>query len=243
MEMPKLLIADAVEEFRQALADQMRSAYRIRVCKEGQETLEMLLAFRPDIVVLDMMLPGLDGVTILEEVHRAGFWPTVLATTKLPSDYVVRSAERLQVSYLMVKPCRVKAAADRIRDMTEQLKAPAVTRPDPLTEISNVLLLLNFSPKLQGYNYLREAVLEYMNRPGQSVTKELYPMVGKIFKASGTQVERSVRTAIEKAWNCRDERIWRLYFPPNGKDVPKRPTNREFITVVADRISREWGNF
>ena len=104
MEMQKLLIADAVEEFRQALAEEFRGAYRLRVCREGRETLEMILAFKPDILVLDMMLPGLDGVSILEEVSKAGLHPTVLAVTKLPTDYVVNAAVRLGVGYLIFAP-------------------------------------------------------------------------------------------------------------------------------------------
>lgn len=242
MDMPKLLIADAGEEFRQALADQLRGTCRIRVCKEGQEALEMILAFKPDAVVLDMMLPGLDGISILSEIHRAGLRPTVLATTRLNSDYIIRSAERLEVGYLMIKPCGVKAAADRIRDMMTHLSTPPVTRPEPRTEISNVLLELSFSTKLRGYTYLREAVLELMNRPGQSVTKELYPLVGKICGASGIQVERSIRSAIEKAWEQRDEAVWDFYFHSNNRGELKRPTNGEFITALADHLGRTAGN-
>lgn len=241
MDIPKLLIADAGEEYRNTLADQLRGAYRIRVCKEGQETLEMILAFKPDILVLDMMLPGLDGIGILDEVHRAGIHPMVLATTKLPSDYLLRSAERLEVSYMMVKPCEVKATADRLRDMTEHLNAPAVTRPEPRTEISNALLALSFSTKLRGYTYLREAILEMVGRPGQSITKELYPAVGKLCGASDTQVERSIRSAIEKAWEQRDEQVWKLYFQLSTQGSLKRPTNSEFITALADRMGRMWG--
>lgn len=241
MEIPKLLIADVVEEFSEALADRVRGTYRIRVCKEGRETLEMLLAFKPDILVMDMLLPGLDGVTILEEAHRAGIRPVVLATSKMQTDYIVRSAERLEVSYLMIKPCDIKATAERLRDITEQLQTPAVSRPEPRMEIANILLAMNFSTKLRGYNYLREAIAEYMEHPGQSVTKELYPMVGKLCDASGCQVERSIRSAIEKAWANRDEHVWRLYFSAGVSGVLRRPTNGEFITALADHMAREWG--
>ena len=241
LEIPKLLIADVVEEFSQALAERVRGSYRIRVCKEGRETLDMILAFKPDIVVMDMLLPGLDGVTILEEAYRAGIRPVVLATSKMQSDYIIHSAERLEVSYLMIKPCSVRAAAERLRDITEHLHAPAVSRPEPRTEVANMLLALNFSTKLRGYAYLREAILEYRNRPGQSVTKELYPLVGKICDASGSQVERSIRSAIEKAWEQRDECTWRLYFQSNAMGQLKRPTNGELITALADRMEREWG--
>jgi len=142
----------------------------------------------------------------------------------------------------MVKPCEVKATADRLRDMTEHLSAPVVTRPEPRTEISNILLSLGFSTKLRGYAYLREAVLEFMIRPGQSVTKELYPLVGKLCDASDTQVERSIRSAIAKAWSKGDEQVWRLYFQANAQGILERPTNGELITALADRMERTGGN-
>ena len=236
MEMRKLLIADGGEEFRQALAEQARGTYRVRVCSEGKETLDMLLVFKPDLVVLDMMLPGLDGVTILQKAVRSGLRPMVLAVTKYASDYMVMSADKLGVGYMMVKPCDVKATYARLRDLTEHLDAPVVSLPEPRTAVSNILLTLGISTKLRGYAYLREAILEMTARPGQSVTKELYPAVGKLCDATGTQVERSIRSAIAKAWEMRDEALWRAYFQPDAARPLVRPTNAEFITVLAERV-------
>ena len=232
MEMLKLLIADAGEEFRKSLADQLKGIYRIRLCQEGRETLEMMAAFKPDLVVLDMMLPGLDGISILEEASRCGLHPMVLATTKFNNDFMVEAAVRLGVSYMMVKPCDIKATAQRLQDLAEHLEQPVVVLPEPRTVVSNILLALGFSTKLRGYNYLREAILEMVNCPGQSVTKELYPRVGKICDASVSQVERSIRSAIHKAWENRDEALWKLYFG----DLSGRPTNAALISSIADRV-------
>lgn len=239
MEMLKLLIADAGEEFRLALAEQVGGAYRIRICQEGTEALDMMLAFKPDLVVLDMMLPGLDGISILEEAARVGLRPVVLATTKMATDYVVEAAARLGVGYMMVKPCDVKATAARLQDLTAHLEPMTVARPEPRTVVSNILLALGISTKLRGYAYLREAILETVNRPGQSVTKELYPVVGKICGATKIQVERSIRSAISKAWDHRDEALWRMYFQRLPEDVMERPTNAVFITCIADRVSMD----
>lgn len=235
--MLKLLIADAGEEFRQTLAEQVGGIFRVRVCQEGNQTLDMILAFKPDLVVLDMMLPGLDGISILEEAARCGVCPAVLAITKYPSDYMVEAAARCGVRYMMVKPCKIGATLARLQDLAEHLEKPAVSRPEPRTEIANILLSLGFSTKLRGYAYLREAILEMANCPGQSMTKELYPVVGKICGATASQVERSVRSAIQKAWDGRDDALWRLYFPAGASGMLERPSNAVFITAIAERMS------
>lgn len=241
METLKLLIADAGEEFRQALADQLRGSFRIRVCQEGHQTLEMILAFKPDLLVLDMMLPGLDGVSILEAAHSCGLHPTVLAVSKWSNDYMVRSASKYNLGYMMTKPCDVKAVASRLKDLAEQLDPEEIGCPDFRTTVSNILRNLGFSTKLQGYGFLREAILEMAENPGQSVTKILYPAVGKRCDANVTQVERSIRSAIGKAWQQRDEAMWRWYFPVSGGGELQRPSNAVFITTIADRITMDRG--
>ena len=126
--MLKLLIADAGEEFRQTLAEQVRGIFRVRVCQEGNQTLDMILAFKPDLVVLDMMLPGLDGISILEEAARCGVCPAVLAVTKYPSDYMVEAAARCGVRYMMVKPCNIGATLARLQDLAEHLEKSIANR-------------------------------------------------------------------------------------------------------------------
>ena len=237
--MLKLLIADTGEEFRQSLADQFRGVYRIRLCHDGNQALETLLSFKPDVVVLDMLMPGLDGVSILQALHNSGQRPVVLAVAKWFSDYMIRAASQYGVGYMIVKPCNMDALADRLRDLTEQINPAEVCCPDPRTVVSNILLSLGFSTKLRGYAYLREAILEMMENPGQSVTKVLYPAVGKCCDATKTQVERSIRSAINKAWSRRDETIWRQYFVPGLSGDVQRPTNSVFITTIADRLNMD----
>lgn len=236
MEVRKLLIADGTEEFRLALADMLRGAYHIRTCRDGLEALELMRSFEPDILVLDLMLPGMDGISLLQTAAAAGMRPVVLATTRFVSDYVMESIDRLGVGYLMVKPCDVRAAASRIGDLTQQLRPPQVTRPDPKTHVSNMLLALGIPTKLRGYAYLREAVLIMARNPGQSITKELYPAVAAVCGCAACHVERSARSAIETAWQRRDEKIWRMYFQPDGEGNLRRPTNASFISRLSETL-------
>ncbi|MBQ9149216.1 MAG: response regulator [Oscillospiraceae bacterium] len=236
MDKLRLLIADGSEDFRQALADVLNGAYILRLCWEGHETLELMRSFKPDILVLDLMLPGLDGITILQHAADAGMQPMVLATSRYVSDYVVDAINKLGVEYVMIKPCDARATVARISDLTQRLKKPLFSQPDPRAEVSNLLLALGVPTKLRGYAYLREAILELMRNPGQPVTKELYPTVGTLCCATAVQVERSIRSAIAAAWAKRDEHLWRMYFQPEPDGTMPRPTNAAFISRLANAL-------
>lgn len=242
--MLKLLIADGTEAFRMALAEMLRGEYTVRICQEGEETLRLLKAFRPDALVLDLMLPGLDGITLLQRTAEEGIRPVVLATTRFQSEYVLESAAQLGVGYVMIKPCDVRAAAARLRDLTQRIGPPPVTRADPRTDASNLLLRIGMPAKLKGYPCLREALVAAMNDPNQSVTKELYPAVAAICGGNAKQVEHVIRSAINTVWLRRDDKVWGQFFQPGPDGSYPRPTNAEFIFRLADWLnrSRQMGN-
>lgn len=236
MDALKLLIAEGTEDFRMALADTLRGAYHVRVCADGLAALEHLRSFMPDVLVLDLMLPGMDGISLLQTAAGAGLKPMVLATTRFVNDYVLESMARLGVGYLMVKPCDVRATAARIADLSQRIREPLFTQPDPKTYVSNLLLALGVPTKLNGYGYLREAILLMKEDPSQPITKELYPAVAKLCGCEPEHVERSIRSAINAAWSHRDEQLWRLYFQPDGTGAVRRPTNAAFISRLADSL-------
>ena len=236
LEKLKLLIADATEEFCLALEEQVNDSYEIRCCHEGNEALQMIRLFKPHILVLDLMMPGLDGITILQRAAEEGFSPMVLVTTRFQSDYILNTIAGLGVGYVMVKPCDIKATAARLQDLCQHLKQPRVSAPDYRTQVTNIMRRLGLSTKLRGYAYLREVILEEIMHPGQMVTKELYPDIGARSGASKDQVERAIRGTIKKAWIGRDEQVWKLYFPPDPNGNIPRPTNGAFIAQIADYV-------
>ena len=236
MEPRKLLIADGNEDFRKALLDTLRGAYRIRTCQDGKTAMQLLHSFRPDILVLDLMLPELDGISLLHAACAADLRPMVLATTRFVNDYVLESVTALGVGYLMLKPCDIHATVARIRDLHRRLSPTVLSEPDPRAQISNLLLTLGIPTKLRGYAYLREAILLMARKPGQSITKELYPDVGLACSTTSVHVERSIRSAINAAWSHRDDRIWQLYFQPQSDGTLPRPTNAAFISRLADAL-------
>jgi len=236
MDRQKLLIAEGTEDFRIALADALRGAYRVMVCSDGTQTREQMRLFRPDILVLDMMLPGLDGISLLQWAVQQQICPMVLATTRFVNDYVLESLSRLGVGYVMVKPCELGATVARIGDLSQRIRQPVLALPDQRTRVSNLLLALGVPTKLRGYAYLREAILFDMEMPGQSITKVIYPEVARLCGCEAMHVERSIRSAIQAAWAHREEHLWQLYFPQESANGSRWPTNGAFLTRLADGL-------
>ena len=239
MEMQKILIADGTEEFPMALAQMLQGEYHIRITCEGNQTLEVLRSYQPDILVLDLMLPGLDGISLLQAVEELGLKPMVLAMTRFVSPYVMEAMDRFGVGYLMIKPCDVNATLARIRDLSRRHSSPALPAPDIRTTVSNVLLHLGMPTKLRGYGCVREAILCMMREPDMSVTKELYPMVAQLCDGNTAQVERAIRGAILAAWTAGDQKQWCRYFITGQNGQVPKPTNAEFISRIADCLRLE----
>ncbi len=235
--MLKLLIADASEEFTAALGKQVAGSFTIRCAHQGKETLELIRTFRPDILVLDLMLPQLDGISILQQAEKFGELPLVLATTRILNDYIQTSMARACVGYLMVKPCDIYAVAARVTDLAGGISPAGPTAADERTVVSNVLRKLGVPAKLRGYAYLREAIMIAMNHRGLMITKEIYPMVGHICDARKEQVERSIRSAIAIAYDNRDPLVWEAFFSREG-DL-HRPSNGTFITALAEHLMED----
>lgn len=232
--MGKLLIADCSEDYRTALAAALNSQYHVLTCRTGTEALSILYQERPDILVLDLMLPELDGLTLLERACKDGLHPMVLAVTPLLSPYVFSCAQRLGIEYLVRKPCDIDAIVSRINDLSQPLADPVV-HVDPIHYISEVLLSLHFSTKHNGFSYLREAILLMAKDPAQSVTKVLYPAIAHTFSCQKENVERSIRTAMDHAWDQGDHELWCRYFP----NAQQRPTNAVFISRITEALLRE----
>ncbi len=234
----KLLIADSSEDFRIALAEVLRGTYCVRECSDGVEALHIIRACPPDVLVLDLMLPGKDGISLLQEVAASGLRPMVLVTTRFTSDYVMDAMGQLGVGYVMRKPCDIQATITRIADLSQRISASMAARSDHGPNVSDMLLSLGIPTKLNGYGYLREAIPLMASDPNQSITKELYPAVAKLFRCEPKNVERSIRSAIATAWEKRDDRIWGMYFSRDGSGGVPRPTNAEFITRLANGRER-----
>ncbi len=243
MDMPKLLIADYNDEFRQALAQAAGESCIVRSCTTGAQALELMHAFRPDILVLDLMLPELDGISLLHRVAQLDHRPAVLALSYFTSPYVSATLSKLEVDMVLPKPCQLEALTGHIRDLSARREPAEITQADLRSASANLLLHMGFSSKLDGFSYLQVALPVYAEDMSQAITKELYDAVGKMFNKDQKQVERSIRNAIEIAWRNRDDTLWREYFPtPPGMPVPK-PTNGVFISRMATQLTWIMSNY
>ncbi len=237
MNTPKLLIADNSDEIRQSLAAVLADIGIVYTCASGDQALQMLRSFHPDILVMDLMLPQVDGLSLLNRAALEGIHPSVLVTSCYTSPYMMNSLGKLGVEYIMTKPCDPQAVADHVRDLASGLVPEVLTPADLRTASANLLLRLGFSSKLDGFRYLQAALPIFCQDNSQTITKELYTAVGALYQKDGRQVERSIRNAIDIAWRDCDQTLWREFFPtPPGSPVP-RPTNGTFISRMASQLA------
>lgn len=235
MSLPKLLIADGSEDFLLAMAQALQLRFHVLCCQDGKQALDLLRSEKCDMLILDLMLPELDGITLLETLAAENIRPTVLVTTLLLNSYVEAAVQRLHVAYLVRKPCTAAAVAARAEDLIGLCPPPDRSQEDRRF-VSGLLLSLGLVAKHKGYSYLLECILSLAANPDQAYTKVLYPTVGKRFNRNGNHVERSIRSALDAAWKVRDDAVWQQYFPPSAK----RPTGADFISRLAELLRQSW---
>lgn len=231
--MYKLLIAEGNEELRQALAQQLGREFMVQTCADGIAAEHQLADFPADLLVLDLMLPGIDGITLLQRMACHGLRPAVLVTLSYHSPFILSALDKYGVAHVISKPCDAAALAGQIRFLAESLAPEEIPAPAPELSLPAILMQLGIKPKLDGYRQLLIAIPRYLEDPRQGLTKELYDFVGHAVGKTTMAAERSMRHAIQTAWERADQSIWRQYFPaaPDG-NVPK-PTVGSFIATIA----------
>jgi len=231
----KLLIADASEEFTVELTEALKNHCHVLVCSDGENALRLLRSERPQVLITDTMLPGLDGITMLQTALREKILPQVLAITTHRSTYILNALQQLGVSYVMCKPCKTSAVAERAIDLMEQAGSSAF-QGDLRCTVTQTLLALRMSPKQRGYDCTREALLCLVNDRRLSMTKELYPAVAERCSGNAKQVEKAIRDAITQAWKTQDREVWLRYFKPCADGTIPKPSNAAFLTRMAEEI-------
>ena len=231
--MCNILIADGAESFCSALSEELQHKHRVCTCAGGREALESIRTFRPDVIILDLMLPEVDGFGLLQEARKIGLEPIILATVRFLSDYILTAAQMLGVDYLMQKPCDLKVVQDRLEELLQIKRKRDSGRIEERPCVSELLLMLSIPTHFKGFGYLNDAIELMLQSPEISVTKEMYPTVARSHGTTAAQVERGIRNAIQSGWKNGNKEQWKKYFPANASGEIMKPSNGIFISRIA----------
>ncbi len=236
-------MADASEEFRRLLVETLRGEGDLSVVGEtgdGEAAVELCRQRQCDVLVMDMILASLDGVEVLSKVSAMTPKPKVLVISSFASGSVADLAAAKGADYFMMKPCRTSAVVERVRQMVTGVRPTEEdTRGQGLeSTVTAIIHEIGVPAHIKGYQYLREAIMITVEDMDviNAVTKVLYPEVAKRFGTTASRVERAIRHAIEVAWDRGDLETLQKYFGYTVSNAKGKPTNSEFIAMIADRL-------
>lgn len=259
-----VLIVDDNREFCDILSSFVeRDEYFkvVGIAKDGLEALDKIAEKEPDVLILDIIMPHLDGLGVLEKLRELDLekMPKVVILSAVGQDQITQRAIELGADYYVVKPFDFKVFMKRLRQIiginngikgmekNNYIKMPIIDginineSKNLEAKITNVIHEIGVPAHIKGYQYLREAismVIEDMDLLG-AITKELYPNIANVFNTTPSRVERAIRHAIEVAWTRGKVETINKIFGYTVNTNKGKPTNSEFIAMVADKLRLE----
>lgn len=258
MENPiSVLIADGNEKFANSVKSYLMSQDDIdvkAVATNGREAYEKMLETKPDVMIIDMIMPYVDGLGVLKKIKNTKMEkePIVMMVSGMYQEKVAAQASALGAYYYMVKPIELESLADRIREFSDisqnkpavYTQTGAVSKPQEYTDheiekiVTDIIHDIGVPAHIKGYHFIRSAIIMAINDMEviNHVTKQLYPDLAKMYKTTPSRVERAIRHSIEVAWNRGyNESAQKLFGYSISSDKGK-PTNSEFIAMIADHV-------
>ncbi|RYG74644.1 sporulation transcription factor Spo0A [Lentibacillus lipolyticus] len=258
MEKIQVCLVDDNRELIQLMEEYFEDQADIEVigtANNGRECLEMLEDTKPDVLVLDIIMPHIDGLGVLNTIRgiEDNQDLNVIMLTAFGQEEVMKKAVNLGASYFILKPFELENLAEQIRQVqgegTNSLHQPAPKKPagkerkkkDLEASITNIIHEIGVPAHIKGYMYLREAITMVYNDIELlgSITKVLYPDIAKKYNTTSSRVERAIRHAIEVAWSRGNIDSISALFGYTVNISKAKPTNSEFIAMVADRLRLE----
>lgn len=261
-----ILLADDNAEFVTTLARCLSSQEDmevVEVAKDGVEAYEKIIATKPDVVLLDVIMPHLDGLGVLEKLSNTNIdkFPLCIMLSAVGQDKVTKQAINLGAQYYVVKPFEIDLLIQRIRELknyqatpqknnffakeskTSYIEIEGNTKTEENLEalVTNIIHEIGVPAHIKGYQYLRDAIImvveniEIINQ----ITKLLYPDIAKKYKTTPSRVERAIRHAIEVAWGRGQLDAVESIFGYTISASKGKPTNSEFIAMIADKLRLE----
>ncbi|NLJ88210.1 MAG: sporulation transcription factor Spo0A [Epulopiscium sp.] len=256
-----VLVADDNKEFCEILEDYFKKQSDMEVvgvAKDGVEAYDMIIEKVPDVVILDTIMPRLDGLGVLEKLNSSSNIkkiPVCIMLSAVNQDKVTQKAMRLGAEYYIAKPFDMETLMLRIRQLTDLTPVSSanittanniepgyinqIPSPHQLeSEVTYILREIGVPANIRGYHYLRHAITMAVNNLDilNSITKELYPSIAKKFNTTSSRVERAIRHAIEVACNRGSVETMHKLFSYTINNNKGKPTNSEFIALIADRL-------
>ncbi|OUM96855.1 MAG: sporulation transcription factor Spo0A [Thermobacillus sp. ZCTH02-B1] len=265
MQKIEVLLADDNREFINLLSEYISEQSDMTVtgvAYNGEEVLRLLEESRkaPDVLILDIIMPHLDGLGVLERLRDMNLnpMPKIIMLTAFGQENITQKAVQLGASYYILKPFDMEILANRIRQLVNQpALAPSGSYGSMLQKSSGVVPMsksknldanitsiiheIGVPAHIKGYQYLREAITMVYNNIEilGAITKTLYPAIAEKFKTTPSRVERAIRHAIEVAWTRGNIESISHLFGYTVNMSKSKPTNSEFIAMVADKLRIE----
>lgn len=262
-----ILIADDNQEFSQTLASYIQEQDDMEVigiAKDGEEAIDMITNIVPDIVLLDVIMPHLDGIGVLENMNiiKCNKKPMCIMLSAVGQDKITQKAIALGAEYYVVKPFDIELLIKRMRELKnfkpnqnqnafigKEIKQQYVEIPMNAEKseenlealVTNIIHEVGVPAHIKGYQYLREAIIMVVNDIDviNQITKSLYPKIAYKFNTTPSRVERAIRHAIEVAWGRGDQKTVENIFGYTISAAKGKPTNSEFIAMIADKLRLE----
>lgn len=262
-----VLIADDNQDFSKTLANYIQEQDDMEVigiAKDGKEAVDVITNVTPDVVLLDVIMPHLDGIGVLEKMSMINFdkKPMCIMLSAVGQDNVTQRAVSLGADYYVVKPFDIELLIKRIRDLKNfkpsqnmnslilrEIKSQYVDIPvdgEKSEEnlealVTNIIHEVGVPAHIKGYQYLREAIIMVVNDIDviNQITKSLYPKIAYKFNTTPSRVERAIRHAIEVAWGRGDQQTVERIFGYTISAAKGKPTNSEFIAMISDKLRLE----
>ena len=262
-----VLIADDNPEFAMTLANCLKKENDMDIvgmAKDGEEAYELIRELKPDVVLLDIIMPHLDGLGVLEKLNESPIdkMPICIILSAVGQDKITQRAINLGAQYYVVKPFEINLLLKRIREIKNyqpgkqrnnfigrEIKSQYIDI-DPNKRnneeniealVTNVIHEVGVPAHIKGYQYLREAIMMAIGDIDviNQITKQLYPDISKKYHTTPSRVERAIRHAIEVAWGRGQQEVVENIFGYTVSAAKGKPTNSEFIAMIADKLRLE----
>ena len=265
-----ILIADDNADFATTLVGHLSKENDMEVvgiARDGKEAYEKILEMKPDVLLLDVIMPYLDGLGVLEKLNAAKIEkrPTCIMLSAVGQTKITQKAISLGAEYYVVKPFDIDVLINRIRDIKNYKPTPTskidncytvretkskyieINSIDKKNQenlealVTNIIHEIGVPAHIKGYQYLREAIMMVVQDIDiiNQITKQLYPEIAEKYRTTPSRVERAIRHAIEVAWARGKNDAVESIFGYTVSAAKGKPTNSEFIAMIADKLRLE----